>query len=274
MVRIFILCLLFVLTHSGCKQAGGSKGSWHFAKSFPLSNVNPISITGDANNLYVSSGLKTEVHKLNYDGGLIEAIKNIRKPKYLNILNPGVFVVAESEAHVATQVAGQQAINTIPTNEILDTPYGVSGEGISVVISDYFKNRIYYNKGGKIMSFGEPGNGLTQLNGPTDIQIKNGLIYISDSRNNRVVVYDDLGKFKMLIGEKEGIKITGGIYISDDEILVTDYQGNRVLIYDLQGRLKQIVSESFDQPSDVYVSKKEMFVVNFYSNSISVFNRY
>ena len=239
-----------------------------------MANVNPISITGDANNLYVSSGLKTEVHKLNYDGGLIVALKNLRKPKYLNMLNPGVFVIAESEAHVASQVAGQEAINTISTNEILDTPYGASGEGTSIVISDYFKNRIYYNKGGKIMSFGEPGKGPGQINGPTDIQIKNGLIYISDSRNNRVVVFDDMAKYKMAIGEKDNIKITGGIYVSTDEILVTDYQGNRVLVYDLQGKLKQILNESFDQPSDVFVSKKEMFVVNYYSNSISVFNKY
>lgn len=45
-----------------------------------MTNVYPIGITGDANNLYVSSGLKTEVHKLNYDGGLILPIKIFESP--------------------------------------------------------------------------------------------------------------------------------------------------------------------------------------------------
>lgn len=273
MLRCICTFVFLIPVFSACKQTA-SKASWHYAKTFPLTNVNPISITGDANNLYVSSGLKTEVHKLNYDGGLQLAIKNIRNPKYINMLNPGIFVVAESEAHVASTVNGQDFINTIPTNEKLDTPYGVSVVGNSMVITDYFKNHIYYNKEGKIMSFGNPGIGDNQFNGPTDIQIKNGLIYIADSRNNRVVVCDDMGKFKFSFGENDGIKIVGGIYVSNEEILVTDYQGNRVLVYDLKGNLLQILTEKFDQPSDVFVYKKEMFVVNYYSNSIMVFNRF
>ena len=273
MIRAFLTVSLFVLVFTSCKQSR-SRGSWHYAKSFPLTNVMPVSITGDASFLYVSSGLKTEVHKMNYDGGLNQAIKNIRKPKYINMLNPGVFLVAESEAHVASRVNGQDDMAAIPTNENLDTPYGVSAEGNSIVISDYFKNRIYYNRNGTIQSFGEPGNGPNQFNGPTDIQMKNGSIYVADSRNNRVVVYDNMGKYKQSIGTKDGINIVGGLFISDDEILVTDYSGNRVLVYDLKGKLIQTINDKFEQPSDVFVSKKEMFVVNYYANSIFVYNRY
>jgi NHL repeat len=273
MLRCLFTFILLISIVGACKQTS-SKVSWHYAKSFPLTNVNPVSITGDANNLYVSSGLKTEVHKLNYDGGLQLAIKNLRRPKYINMLNPGIFVVAESEAHVVSTVNGQDYINTIPTNENLDTPYGVSVVGNSMVITDYFKNHIYYNKEGKVMSFGNPGIGDNQFNGPSDVQIKNGLIYIADSRNNRVVVYDDMGKYQFSIGDKDGIKIVGGIYVADDEIIVTDYQGNRVLVYDLKGNLLQILTDKFDQPSDAFINKKEMFVVNYYSNSIMVYNRY
>ena len=271
MYRIYVLFIFLILA---CSEGKEQEKSWHYSKSYPLKNVHPMSITGDLSNLYVSSGLKTELHKMNYDGGLIEAIKNIRKPKYINLLSPGVVLVAESEAHVATRVASQESINTIPTNEFLETPYGVSASGHSMVITDYFKNRIYYNKEGKPMSFGKPGVADGDFNGPTDIQIMNGLIYVSDSRNNRVQVFDDNGKHKLSIGELDKIKMSGGIYVTNDELAVTDYQGNRVLIYSLTGKLKQVLTENFDQPSDVFIRGKEMFVTNFYSNSISVFTKF
>lgn len=211
---------------------------------------------------------------MNYDGGLIEAIKNIRKPKYINLLAPGEVLVAESEAHVATKVVDQNNINTVPTNEFLDTPYGISASGHSMVITDYFKNRIYYNKEGKVMSFGKPGVADGDFNGPTDIQMMNGLIYISDSRNNRVQVFDDNAKHKLSIGELDKIKMAGGIYVTSDELAVTDYQGNRVLIYSLTGKLKQILTEQFDRPSDVFIRGKEMFVTNFSSNTIAVYTKF
>lgn len=273
MYRIYFLLFILVLT-GACKTGTTSDKSWHYTKSYPLGNVHPMSITGDAENLYVASGLKTELHKMNYDGGLIEAIKNIRKPKYINLLTKGEVLVAESEAHVATRVVNQESINTVPTNEFLDTPYGISAAGHSLTITDYFKNRIYYNKEGKVMSFGKPGVGDGEFNGPTDIQMANNLIYVSDSRNNRVQVFDDNGKFKLAIGELDKIKMTGGIYVTADELAVTDYQGNRVLIYGLNGKLKQILTENFEQPSDVFIRGREMFVTNFYANNIAVFTKH
>lgn len=273
MYRISFIFFSLLLAQS-CQNGKEQEKSWHYTKSYPLTNVHPMSITGDQSYLYVSSGLKTELHKMNYDGGLIEAIKNIRKPKYINLLAPGEVLVAESEAHVATRVVNQESINTVPTNEFLETPYGISASGRSLVITDYFKNRIYYNKEGKMMSFGKPGVADGDFNGPTDIQMMNGMIYVSDSRNNRVQVFDDNGKHKLSIGELDKIHMTGGIYVTADELAVTDYQGNRVLIYSLNGKLKQILTEQFDQPSDVFIRGKEMFVTNFYSNSISVFTKH
>jgi len=271
MYRISILFIVLILA---CNNGKEQERSWHYTKSYPLNNVHPMSITGDQSNLYVSCGMKTELHKMNYDGGLIEAIKNIRKPKYINLLGPGEVLVAESEAHVATRVKNQESINTVPTNEFLETPYGISAAGHSLVITDYFKNRIYYNNEGKVMSFGKPGVADGDFNGPTDIQFMNGMIYVSDSRNNRVQVFDNNAKHQLSIGELDKIKMTGGIYVTKDELAVTDYQGNRVLIYNLNGKLKQVLNENFDQPSDVFIRGKEMFVTNFSSNSIAVFTKY
>ncbi len=275
MFKIYIFIIATTISSSlACKKSTHTRRDWHHTKVFPLSHVSPIGITGDASHLYVTSGLKTEVHKMNYDGGLVEAIKNIRKPKYINSLNTGVFLVAESEAHVASRVEGQESINTIPTNEFLQIPYGVSVEGNNIAITDFAQHKIYYNVGGKVMTFGQPGIGDGQFNGPTDIQIKNGLIYVADSKNNRIQVFDSNAKYKMSIGERDSIKMVGGIYVSTDELLVTDYNGNRVLIYDLKGKLKQIIVEKFAQPSDVFSAGREMYVVNYNSNTIDVFTRF
>jgi hypothetical protein len=273
MMRPGIFIFIFLLAVS-CQTGPNDQKSWHHARIYPVANINPVSISGDPSNLFVSSGSRTEIHKFNYDGGLIEAIKNIRKPKYINILNPGELLVAESSAHVATRVVNQNSIHTIPTNEYLDTPYGVSGAGNSLVITDYYKNKVYYNKGGQILSFGRPGIGEGEFNGPTDIQLANNKIYVCDSRNNRVQVFDENGKYLMAVGEEDQIKTASGLFVTPDEIIVTDYTGNRVLIYDQKGKLKQSLTEPFDQPSDVFVRGREMFVVNYFANSIEVFTKY
>ncbi|MEP7268265.1 MAG: hypothetical protein ABI844_11615 [Saprospiraceae bacterium] len=276
MIKLYSTAFFLLFIVASCKESttAGAKGEWHYTKSYPLTNVYPVSITGDAAHLYITSGLKTEIHKMNYDGGLVEQIKNIRKPKYINALSTGVEVVAESEAHVASRVQGQEGITTIPTNQFLETPYGVSVEGNNIVISDFSKNTVYYNNGGKVMNFGGTGNGNDQLNGPSDIQFKNGIIYLADSKNNRVQVYDANAKYLKTIGNKDNIKTVGGIYVSDNEIGVTDYGGNRLLIYSDKGKLLQTFTENLEQPSDVFIRGREMFVVNYNANTIAVYSKW
>jgi hypothetical protein len=274
--QFFWSCLIVSIGILGCKEKPrpGLSGSWHYIRSFPLHNVDPISITGDANHLFISSGLRTEVHKYNYDGGLVEQIKNIRKPKYLNILNTGVFVVAESEAHVASRVAGQEDIRTIPTNEHLNIPFGVSVEANFIAITDLDQQKVYFNAAGAIRSFGSKGTKAGQFEGPTDIQIKNKMIYVADSRNGRVQVFDSLARHIRTIGQRDTIRSVGGLYITADEIAVTDYTGNRLLIYDLNGKLKQDLRDQLDTPSDVFIRGRELFVVNYSSNTVTVFDRW
>jgi len=266
-ISVFYLLPLLILS---CKEnkSPGTKGSWHYTKSYPLTNVDPISITGDDSHLYVSSGMKTEIFKLNYDGGLVQQIKNIRKPKYLNLLSTGVVVVAESEAHVASRVEGQDYITTIPTNDFLETPYGVSIESNRIAISDLNKGKVYFNNGGKVTSITD------NISSPTDIQLKNGKLYVADIKSNLVQVFDTLGKPKSTIGKNEKIKMIGGLYVNNEEIAVTDYNGNRLLIYDLKGKLKQSLTELLLQPSDVFIKGREMFVVNYGSNDIAVYSKW
>lgn len=276
MNRTIYIAFIIVCSLISCKEEKipfEYRGKWQFARTFPLTNVDPVSITGDGSHLYIASGLKTEVHKMNYDGGLVEQIKNIRKPKYINILGTGAFVVAESEAKVASIIKGQSDMQTIPTNLYLDLPYSVSVEGNNIAITDFTKNVVYYNKAGQILPFGSTGNGKGQFNNPTDIQIHNEKIYVADSKNNRVQVFDKDGKPIRIIGEKEGIKTAGGIYVNDFEIIVTDYVGNRILVYDHKGNLKQELADNLDRPSDVHVRGREMFVTNYANNTVTVMIR-
>lgn len=270
MKRLYFIITVIGITVANCKEekVPETKGTWHYTKSFPLTNVFPVGITGDDSHLYISSGLKTEIHKFNYDGGLVQQIKNIRKPKYLNSLGAGVLVVAESEAHVATRVEGQDYITTIPTNEHLETPYGVAIEGNNIAITDNAKGRVYYNNAGKIKP-------ITQnIQGPTDVQIKSGKIYVADIKLNTIQVFDTASQFKISIGKNEKMKMTGGLYVTNEEIAVTDYLDNKVYVYTLKGKLKQTLNEHFVNPSDVFIRGREMFVVNYGTNEVSMYSKY
>ncbi|HXA54988.1 MAG TPA: 6-bladed beta-propeller [Solirubrobacteraceae bacterium] len=99
----------------------------------------------------------------------------------------------------------------------------VSGDGIDEFTS----------KGAFVQRFGAEGTGLNETYYPEGITIANGLIYVADSGNNRIAVFNEKGKGEKDIGSKgtEGLKFSSpsGVAIdSKNDIWVSDYGNNRI----------------------------------------------
>lgn len=110
--------------------------------------------------------------------------------------------------------------------------------------------------------------GLSQ---PNDIFISGNLMYLADTGNKRLVIYD-LIKKKIDTVENDSFASPSGIFVSDSNIYVADKDAEAVFIMDLHGKLLKTIkrpqnsplmgTESIFKPVNVVVSANgNIFVV-------------
>ena len=98
----------------------------------------------------------------------------------------------------------------------------------------------YKSKKQPLVSVCEKGNGINQLNCPRDVTIDNktGNIYIADTDNNCVKVFDSTGTYLFKFGDNKGIGKMDrpvGVAICGDKILIS--QSNHcILNFQLNGK--------------------------------------
>jgi len=164
-------------------------------------------------------------------------------------------------------------ISTFALKEKPDAIGGVAVAGNTVAIADFYNHRIILQQDDKVTIIGKEGHNDGELYYPTDVEIKNDLIYVADAYNNRVQVFDFEGNYVRMIGWNENIKVATGLKVTDSQVIVADFDRNRVLVYDLYGKLLQILTEPISKPTDIEVVGNTMFVLNYKGKIISVFEK-
>ena len=170
-----------------------------------------------------------------------------------------------------TAKALEQPAKYNPLKEKADAIGGVAVKGALTAVADFYNHRIILQQDNKTTTFGIEGHGDGELYYPTDVEIKNDLIYVADAYNNRVQSFNLNGDFVKVIGWNENIKVATGVKVTDTNIIIADFDGSRILIYNLEDELKQILSDQFNQPTDIELIGNTMFIANYKGEFISVF---
>lgn len=155
----------------------------------------------------------------------------------------------------------------------LSGPMGlkISDDGYLYVV-DNGNNRIqkFLPNGTHIYHFGSDF-----LYRPTDIIVKDDMIYISDidkNSNGRLVIFDDNGNFVTNIGT-EFLKEPRGLFLEDDEIYITDSTGY-VYIYDTKKNTTRTFLDGTKSVSPFSMIKNKDKIVwrtDFNSEKISIY---
>lgn len=246
-------------------------GDWKFVKEIPLGNISPIGIVAQGNFLWLSDVDNNRVVKIDIDANIIESFNDFQRPMHLATQQDKIYVPEYSSDTVKIIENGN--ISTLRLKENTDAIGGISVDGNKVAIADFYNNRIILQQDDTVTIIGKKGHNDGELYYPTDVAIKNDLIYVADAYNNRVQVFDFKGNYVRTIGWKEGIKVATGLKVTDSQVIVADFEGNRVLVYDLNGSLLQILSDKFNQPTDIEIVNDTMYVVNYKGKTISVFKK-
>jgi DNA-binding beta-propeller fold protein YncE len=109
---------------------------------------------------------------------------------------------------------------------------------------------------------------------PSDIEVdpQRSLIYIADSGNNRVLVFDFQGKLCKIIGSKgqgpaEFSNPTGLCILEDGGLAVADVGNNRIQIFDKDGKFVQSISTRSIQVADLIFKDNKIYAISTFGSS-------
>ncbi|MBE9503160.1 MAG: NHL repeat-containing protein, partial [Proteobacteria bacterium] len=115
----------------------------------------------------------------------------------------------------------------------LDQPSDIAihKQGDAYVLDGLNGRVVVFDKGGKLLfSFGQTGSGKGELNLPMAIDLEGDTLYVADTGNSRIAVFDRRGNFIRNIdlevekGEAEPV----GIVVNDGNITWSDRKNHRV----------------------------------------------
>ena len=131
------------------------------------------------------------------------------------------------------------------------------------------------DKGNTIWSVNYFGEGESDyFHRPSDIEIdlKNSLIYIVDSGNHRIVVFDLEGNFVQTIGQQgqgpgEFNNPTGMCVDENSRIAVADFQNNRIQIFSPEGEILQNINTKEVRVADLLAIDGLFYTVSSFGSS-------
>jgi DNA-binding beta-propeller fold protein YncE len=274
-ITIVVIGVLLLFSCSGNQKKTEQKiepvTEWKFVKEIPLENISPIGIVAQGNFLWLSDVDNNRIVKIDHDGKIIESFDGFQRPMHLAIQLDKIYVPEYSSDTVKIIENGN--VSTLVLKENTDAIGGISVDGNTIAIADFYNNRIILQQNDKTTIIGKEGHNDGELYYPTDVALKNDLIYVADAYNNRVQVFNLKGNYMRMIGWNESIKVATGLKVTDSQVIVADFEGNRILIYDLNGKLLQILNDKFNQPTDIEIVGNTMFIVNYKGNSIEIYKK-
>ena len=130
-----------------------------------------------------------------------------------------------------------------------------------------------------VKAWGARGSGPGQFHDPTGIAVANGEVFVADSRNGRIQVFDLEGNFKRSFG-KPGTQPGElgrpmNLTIRRNELYVPEYFNDRVQVFGLDGTPKRIIGKAGDGPGELdapggvaVAPNGDLFIADFYHHRV------
>jgi DNA-binding beta-propeller fold protein YncE len=178
-------------------------------------------------------------------------------------------------------------LKKIGSSDLFVRPAGIAIYEARIYVVDTHSHQVFVlnrQDGNLLFRFGKNGQGQGEFNYPTNIFIGiDGLIYITDSMNFRIQIFDRDGKFLSSFGnpgdgpgdlsKPKGIAVDsdGNIYIADahfDNVQIFDKSGRLLLIFGNTGRK----NGEFILPAGVFIDERDrIYVADSYNKRIQIF---
>lgn len=130
-----------------------------------------------------------------------------------------------------------------------------------------------------VAAWGGQGDGPGQFHDPIGIAVAGGEVFVADSRNGRIQVFDTDGHFRRQFGTPgKGLGQLGrpmNLTIHEDELYVPEYVNDRIQVFGLGGTAKRIIGGPGDGPGQFHApggvavaANGDLFVADFYNHRV------
>lgn len=254
--------------------------------------LRPYGVFADTHRIYVTDPGAHILHIFDMEGRRHFQIKEARKEELISPI--GVAVDKNGEIYLSDSVLHGvfvfdkegKYLREIGSPELFVRPSGIALDEERLYVVDTHRHQVlvFLKKNGELIyRIGKNGVGEGEFNYPTNIFIRNGLLYISDSMNFRVQILRADGNFLFAFGKvgdgsgdfskPKGIAVDseGHIYVSDahfDNVQIFDREGRLLLSFGNTGRgIGEMVL-----PAGVFIDEKDMvYVADSYNNRVQIF---
>lgn len=244
---------------------------WTFEEKINLPDIFPVGIALVNNELMVSDPDHNRISKIDKSGNVLEEWGGFQRPMHITGVNSILYVPEFLSDSLKVLESGK--IRALDINACFDAPGAIDIDVNTLVVADFYNHRIVLSQDGQTTSIGTKGHEDGKLYYPTDVKLYDDKIFVADAYNNRVQIFDKLGRSVKIIGWKEEINVATGIEVFDDQVFVTDYHGNRILIYDLQGNLIKVFKDQFDGPTDILITENLMYITSYKGGYLTVYKK-
>ena len=164
-------------------------------------------------------------------------------PYYIAVGDKGELFVTEADQYTVLKAQGQRVLTVgseeeSPFEDGGPTGIATDGEGNVYVTSDGDKLHKFNRHGEVIKSVGKEGENVGEFKEPYNVRCHNHQVYVCDSSNGRVQVFDFNLNFVQSFGDgPDQLKDLGDIdFDSQGNIYVVDYEKNEVLVFSEDGQ--------------------------------------
>jgi DNA-binding beta-propeller fold protein YncE len=130
-----------------------------------------------------------------------------------------------------------------------------------------------------IAAWGEKGSDPGQFNDPTGIAVAGDEVFVADSRNGRIQVFDFDGHFRRQFGtpgkDSGQLGRPMNLTVHNGELYVAEYFNDRIQVFSLDGAPRRIIGKSgngpgeFNAPGGVAIAPNgDLLVADFYNQRV------
>lgn len=287
-----------VATFSSEKDFSGSPRKWwqnlfNFVLGLKEENrlVAPSGLGGDQKKLYITDPGAKAIWLVDWQKDVLR--KWVCSDQVKELTQPIDVAVADKRVYVSDSVAGKVFVfseqgQLLETITGLDRPTGLAIDAATqrLFIADTTAHVIKIfslDNLELIKTIGERGEKKSDFNFPVHLHFANNRLYVVDSMNFRVQVFDGQGNYQSHFGRlgdgvgdfarPKGVTVDG-----DGNIYVVDGLMDRVQIFNLEGELLLAVGRTgtregeFWLPSDIFCSGTNLiYLADTYNHRVQVF---
>ncbi|WP_297447124.1 NHL repeat-containing protein [Desulfurobacterium sp.] len=263
-MRFLIAVLLAVFSFSVPSFAGQISGNFKF----------PSDIAVSAGKIYVVDGLNGRIVVLNKNGDEVGTIK-ADNPYGISVDGSGIYVASQSGKVLIFSKDGKLKKSI----DVSGRPIDVVRVGNNLWITDGKNNcvKIVSIKSGKVIKqIGEKGSVPGDFVSPFMIATDGKNVYVVDSINARVEVFDKNGNFLRVFGDfgvEEGdFYRPKGIAVFNGEVAVSDVVNGAVQLFNPYGAFDGVVAKGLQYPISIAYDAGVLYVLEPLKNKILTFN--